>query len=123
MPQYNCKHPTCNQTTGTRGGYCDNHAGSAPTPQADYDRHQRDRRSKAFYNSERWSKTRLSWLARHPTCDYPGCHELARHVHHIKPVAEVRDGQPWLLYDGDNLQSLCIAHHNMIERGSGERAA
>ncbi len=115
MPSHNCAHPTCNTILPAKG-YCPQHLPLAIAPAANYDRYQRDPWSKRFYNSTRWKKTRDSKLARDPLCQEPGCQNLADLVHHKKPVKQIRFTNPHLLFAAENLESVCNACHNRIEK-------
>ncbi|MBD3330997.1 hypothetical protein GF354_05750 [Candidatus Peregrinibacteria bacterium] len=44
-------------------------------------------------------------------CEHPNCLKAAKHFHHIKPFALVRE------HDPDNILHLCIAHHDIIHLG------
>lgn len=114
MPVYPCKWPTCG-TYISRPGYCPDHADKAAIGrsaiQAKYDRLNRDRESKRFYNSAAWQRARARKLRRNPICER--CREVvAQHVHHKVPVKVASASErinPALLL------SLCIPCHNEIE--------
>jgi 5-methylcytosine-specific restriction protein A len=59
----------------------------------------------------RWQRYRVGWLARHPLCEdclTRGIVRLANEVHHkVK-----HRGNPELLYDENNLMSLCTSCHS-----------
>lgn len=119
MPSHNCKHPTCAVILPQRG-YCAAHAHLAPpSPEQEkqrrYDQTNRDPRSKAFYDSAAWQRARAAQLAHHPLCQRDGCRKLAEQVHHIRPVKEVRDTEPRLLFAGENLLSVCAQCHVQLE--------
>lgn len=64
-----------------------------------------------FYSSRKWRKARTEWIKMNPLCEH--CLSENRHtpgdvVDHIVPV----EVDPTLSLDGDNLQTLCHAHHN-----------
>lgn len=81
-----------------------------------YDRHQRDRRSDAFYHSAEWKQIRDYVLERDSGIDQylyhtKGIVEAADTVHHIVPLKE-----SWKRRcDPDNLISLSAQSHNEIE--------
>jgi 5-methylcytosine-specific restriction endonuclease McrA len=83
-----------------------------------YDRTKRDQKSKRIYHHKNWPKVRALQLSRHPECQdcYEQRNELvsARFVHH---VLSVRD-RPDLVFDPDNLRSLCPACHNRVEKAT-----
>ncbi len=81
-----------------------------------YDRTRRDRRSKGFYNSAAWLRTRGVKLAQSPTCEL--CEErgevtAAAHVHHKESIK----ARPDLALSLGNLQSLCHGCHSRVEAG------
>ena len=64
-----------------------------------------------FYSSRKWRKARSEWIKLEPLCVH--CLEEGKHtpgdvVDHKVPVSV----DPTLSLDGDNLQTLCHAHHN-----------
>ncbi|HVJ09705.1 MAG TPA: HNH endonuclease signature motif containing protein [Acidisarcina sp.] len=62
------------------------------------------------YDSK-WRTFRAGYLRRHPLCvdcESVGHVAMARHVHHIKKLAE----HPRLKYAESNLMPLCEEHHN-----------
>lgn len=61
-----------------------------------------------FYQSPAWRSLRASVLREQPMCAKPGCTEIARHVHHVKPRKQFPD----LALERSNLEGLCIPHHN-----------
>ena len=59
----------------------------------------------------RWQRERLQYLAQHPlcvTCTKQGRVTAATVVDHIIP----HKGDPILMWDRTNWQSLCATHHN-----------
>jgi len=96
------------------------------TQQAYYDKHLRDPKAKAFYNSAAWKAARLVVLQR----DHHLCQPCLRKpvpkitpadaVHHVKPLDEAPD----LALNLDKLESICGACHNKEhpEKGTGEQA-
>lgn len=78
-----------------------------------YDRGQRDKRSKQFYDSAAWRRTRAEKLARDPLCE--GCKmagklTAASHVHHAIEIKVDWDRR----LDPDNLVSACHSCHSRI---------
>jgi hypothetical protein len=53
-----------------------------------------------------WQATARSFLRARSECEYPGCSEPAREVHHV-------DGRPGH-NDWANLRALCRAHHREV---------
>lgn len=67
-------------------------------------------------NSARWKKLRIEKLKSNPVCEECAAHgisTLATEVHHIKPVESVAGelAMSRLMFDSNNLQSLCHACH------------
>lgn len=91
-----CPHP------GTVRGKCPGHAA-----EADAARNVDRARSLAVYRSGRWKKLRRVVLRDRPWCEWPGCHEAAKHVDHVIAIED--GGDPW---DEDNLRPLCHPHHS-----------
>ena len=60
-----------------------------------------------IYQSRRWRRERLDYLAENPRCSYPGCRKSAVILDHI---VSIRNGGE--IWDEDNWQGLCIKHHN-----------
>ena len=71
---------------------------------------KREERAKdvKFYQSAAWIALRDQVRREQPICAREGCHEITRHVHHIKP----RKKHPELALERSNLEGLCIPHHN-----------
>lgn len=70
-----------------------------------------------FYQSSRWRRVRLSYLAAHPLCvecERQGRVTPATVVDHIKPINE-----GGARFDFENMQGLCARCHN---RKSGREA-
>ena len=66
---------------------------------------------KRLYNSARWKRARLAFLASHPFCRYclrHGRNTFAEVVDHIKP----HKGNVTLFYDQNNWQALCKPCHD-----------
>jgi len=97
-----CTHPGCGKRTP-----CPDHK---PKP---YGTHRLTRQQRGYTN--RWLKLRRWYLARHPVCE--SCGRLAKQVHHKRP----HKGDPALIYDVANLESLCVPCHQ--DRTAEERRA
>ncbi len=71
----------------------------------------RDPKYKQFYNSNSWKILKEKKLQDEQyRCEYNKCLKLATDVHH-KKLIQTEEG--WLLrLDYDNLECLCIEHHN-----------
>jgi 5-methylcytosine-specific restriction protein A len=119
MPVYPCNVPTCTAYVATRGASCADHAGRAAGMQRFYDRHQRNRDSKQFYDSAAWQRARKIRLAAHPICERCA-REWAEHVHHTRPVIGSTWGQR---LDQRYLQAVCPPCHNIIESEAAAAAA
>lgn len=81
------------------------------------DRHRRDARLQAFYNSTRWKKLRALKLRIDPLCEHCLKHDrttAAKHAHHIKKVRT-----HWnLRFALRNLMSVCGPCHPKLEASS-----
>ena len=67
-----------------------------------------------LYNTKQWQRLRYYQLLKHPLCKY--CADLgiinkANIVDHIKP----HEGNEALMFDADNLQSLCKQCHDKVK--------
>lgn len=70
---------------------------------------------KYLYNSKAWKSLRLSQLRREPLCRMCGESDkvvAATVVDHIKR----HKGNHALFHDSENLQSLCVSHHNSSKK-------
>lgn len=68
-----------------------------------------------LYNTTRWKKRRLAYLALHPLCVYcrrRGIVRAATVVDHVKP----HKGDEVLFFDESNWQSLCKDCHDSVKR-------
>jgi 5-methylcytosine-specific restriction enzyme A len=91
--------------------YRSRHMPSRSQQRAYYDRRQRDREAKKFYNSAPWLSLRLSKLREDPLCQVclrTDRYVAASHAHHIVPIRV----NPDLALDIDNLESLCHSCHS-----------
>jgi 5-methylcytosine-specific restriction enzyme A len=76
--------------------------------------------SKAYasvYSSKRWRKLRHYKLMNDPLCEEclkQGRTTSAREVHHIIPF-DIQHPDETLIFDYDNLQSLCVSCHRTIQ--------
>lgn len=65
-----------------------------------------------FYNDRKWRRLSKEIKKRDNNecqkCKRKGKYSKGQHVHHIK---EVKD-YPWLAYEEDNLETVCIPCHN-----------
>ena len=94
-----CTHPGCN--TLVLRGRCERHQ----IKRTSTTKHQK------LYNSSRWKRLRLMQLRRNPLCSHcveKGLLTPATDVDHIVP----HNGNTSLMYDLDNLQSLCRPCHS-----------
>lgn len=69
---------------------------------------------KNLYNSKQWQRLRYYQLLKHPLCKF--CADLglitnARIVDHIQP----HKGDESLMFNADNLQSLCKSCHDKVK--------
>lgn len=73
-------------------------------------------RAKSFYNSKLWQTTRKQVLNRdHYTCCH--CPMRAEEVHHIIPLDQSNIGDYSIVFNPDNLMSLCKSCHSKITNG------
>lgn len=72
---------------------------------------KRDPKFKTFYNSNDWYVLKEKKLQDEQyRCEFKGCNKLAVDVHHVIPI---QTPEGWdLRLDYNNLEALCIKHHN-----------
>ncbi|WP_423777679.1 HNH endonuclease signature motif containing protein [Dialister invisus] len=97
-PMRPCRHPGCH--TLTRNKYCDAHASDANICFRHND-------SSKMYGY-RWRVESKQFLADHPMCSSPECHETATEVDHKIP----HKGSKKLFWDKSNWQGLCHRCHS-----------
>lgn len=100
-----CGKQGCPELTHER--YCEKHQADANKT---YDKYQRDKELKRYYNSQPWEQLRKQKLARDPFCEEckkSGTLIKATMVDHIHEIKDGGDRQ-----DIDNLQSLCWSCHS-----------
>lgn len=83
----------------------------------------------AYYHKEiqstRWRKLRNWYLQQHPLCarceELYGIKTMAECVHHVRPVDDARkdEEKALLMYNINNLQSLCYHCHHEIHNAEG----
>jgi 5-methylcytosine-specific restriction endonuclease McrA len=67
-----------------------------------------------FYDSKRWKKLRDFVINRDGgICTIPGCGQKAEIVHHIIPVNDENCNDPNIVWNPNNLTSLCAFHHSL----------
>lgn len=71
---------------------------------------------KNVYNTYRWRKLRLNYLAEHPLCECclrKGIKKLAEHVHHRNEISSGNSNEQMiqLAFDINNLEALCRECH------------
>lgn len=73
-----------------------------------------------FYNSPIWRKCAKAYLRRVgglcEICLKNGVYAPANIVHHKKHLNRKNMNEPSVAYNFDNLQAVCIAHHNEIHK-------
>lgn len=113
-----CAHCGCNRLIDCTERYCDVHK-KRDKAESDkqYDKSQRNKEAKAFYNSTAWKRKRQQILIRDKGIDVymymtEGRVVKAEHVHHI---VELEEDSSLALVD-DNLISLSAATHSTISR-------
>lgn len=110
-----CAHVGCNRLIDISKVYCPIHSRTNAERNAEYDRTQRDRRAKTFYNSKEWSIARATALARDTGIDIylyitEGRVVPATMVHHIKELREDYTKR----CDLDNLISVSESTHEGV---------
>lgn len=115
MPSRRCAHPTCTEYVKPPALTCAAHpdAGRALRREHDrqYDRRNRDRDAKSFYNSVAWARARGAKLVQHPVCQRCGA-AWSHHVHHVKPLKECTEAEK---VSPANLRALCAPCHSAVE--------
>nr|DAJ33536.1 MAG TPA: HNH endonuclease [Caudoviricetes sp.] len=113
-----CAHCGCNRLIDCTERYCGAHK-KRDKAESDkqYDKSQRNKEAKAFYNSTAWKQKRQQILIRDKGIDVyvymTECRIVkAEHVHHI---IELEEDSSLALVD-DNLISLSAATHSIISR-------
>lgn len=68
-----------------------------------------------FYNSRKWRKVSKLKKELNPLCEHEGCYNNVNSVHHIIEVRDIINNNldRELLYDLNNLKSLCEKHHQL----------
>lgn len=116
-----CALPGCPQLTRER--YCKQHTHQTQKEKSErhrfYDKYIRDQKTREFYHSKAWERTRLQALMRdHYLCQYCLKEKKitpANMVHHIKEIEKA-----WhLRLTLSNLVSLCNSCHNKVHRSKG----
>lgn len=107
-----CARCGCNKLIDATKTYCEAHARTNAERNAEYDKTQRDRKAKAFYNSTEWQTARAAALARDTGIDvyiYMTEHRVvpATMVHHIVELREDYSKRSTL----SNLISISEATH------------
>ena len=101
-----CSKPGCRALISVgSGGLCED---CRKAKHKEYNKHQRDQNSQAFYNSGFWRRLRNRKLRMNPLCEHCQANNdvvLAQMVDHI---VERKDGGADSI---ENLQSLCNACH------------
>ena len=103
-PKRPCSYPGCPELTD--GRYCERHEKEITR---EYNRNNRD--YKYLYNTARWKKLRIQFLANHPLCEEckrNGVITSSEVVDHILP----HRGNKELFWDEGNLQALCKECHD-----------
>lgn len=68
-----------------------------------------------FYSTRAWKQCRAGYLSQHPYCERclrEGIVTPAQHVHHKKYLTAESVHDPKIALNWDNLEALCIRHHN-----------
>lgn len=103
-PKRPCSYPNCPELTYDR--YCEKHQ-----KVIDKNYNKNCRPYAYLYNSSRWKKLRIQFLANHPLCEEckrNGVITASEVVDHTIP----HRGKKELFWDEDNLQALCKECHD-----------
>lgn len=68
-----------------------------------------------FYSTRAWKRCRAGYLSQHPYCERclrEGIVTPAQHVHHKQYLTAESVNNPKIALNWDNLEALCIRHHN-----------
>lgn len=123
MPSKRCNAPLCRTLIDYTQQYCSEHTKKAVRKQETYsERKEKDAEALKFYKSARWQRTSRNYRYKHPVCEL--CQKLgivtpADVVDHVKERKDLTIDEQHLLYDENNLMSLCHAHHN--QKSASER--
>ncbi|AQL56425.1 HNH endonuclease [Abyssicoccus albus] len=113
-PKKQCNHSSCRTLIPFDEQYCEKHIHLKQESNQKYDfiRNREDREYRKIYQSGRWKKLRHQALVRDgfmcQKCLDIGIYNRAEVVDHI---IELKDDIS-RAFDMDNLQSLCVKHHN-----------
>ncbi len=112
-----CARCGCSKLIDITKTYCKEHERTNAERNAEYDRKQRDKKAKAFYNSTEWQTARAAALARDTGIDVylymtEGAAVPATTVHHIVELREDYSKRSAL----DNLISVSEATHEGVIR-------
>lgn len=113
-PKHPCAYPGCPNLTHDR--FCEVHKKKTDS---DYNKYQRDKFSKTFYNTPTWRELRKKKLKLSPFCEEcrkNGVIVKATMVDHKVPIKQ--GGVP---LDIENLQSLCWSCHSRKSVQEGSR--
>jgi 5-methylcytosine-specific restriction protein A len=72
----------------------------------------------SYYQDRRWKKLRLYKFSQNPICELceeKGLTRQTEEVHHIVPI-DLSNPDPILIYDYDNLMSLCNECHSRLHQ-------
>ncbi|AEV94893.1 HNH endonuclease [Pediococcus claussenii] len=107
-----CNHAGCRALVALNVKYCEKHQKQANSDTYHHRRYEQGRdQFEAFYRTSAWKKMSRQMLIRSPICKLcyqEGVIRKADIVDHITPIRE--DWSRRL--DWDNMQTLCIYHHN-----------
>lgn len=118
MPMKQCNVSYCRTKVPLGTMYCDKHKGDSGKEYNKRVRYSKpNSKYSKFYHTPEWRKTRKAKLLETPYCEVcmsKGITTKADMVHH--KTYELRSPEGWEhRLDPDNLESICYAHHNMIE--------
>jgi len=76
-----------------------------------------------IYQNKRWKRVRAAKVRLNPLCEICellGITKEVEEVHHVIPfmTGKTPEEVQNLAYDIDNLQSLCVEHHKIVEKAA-----
>lgn len=77
--------------------------------------------SKKLYNSKQWIKCRAAYIQSvFGICEHKGCNEPGLIAHHKVVLTPANIDDPSITLNWDNLEYLCLLHHNQTHGNKGE---
>ena len=79
------------------------------TIKKDYNKSYSDPELAKLYNTTRWRRLRAYYIKRNPLCCMCKDNNIIKEAYIVDHIREIADGG--MMYDYNNLQSLCDPHH------------